>query len=173
MCGMHVVLRASATRLGCAGPLTSTRRRQIKHPNGSSRCKPLIQIINDHLGLIHPGGLPILFDAQARHLDLAALIQQRLAILFVVLRIAQRNRHIQAAQGAAGFHAERAGVELIQGQVPGGGVDLGLNLGRALLLARAGDEVDEDDQLAKADTKRFYEHGTSLTVGIDKGAQLT
>jgi hypothetical protein len=27
--------------------------------------------------------------------------------------------------------------------------------------------------LAKADTKRFYEHGTSLTVRIKKGAQLT
>jgi hypothetical protein len=53
----------------------------------SDRSKALIQIINDHLGLIHPGGLPILFDAQARHLDLAALLQQGLAILFVVLRV--------------------------------------------------------------------------------------
>ncbi|MGS0544956.1 hypothetical protein ACU8WE_20365 [Pseudomonas parakoreensis] len=46
-------------------------------------------------------------------------------------------------------------MELIQGQAFGGGVDLRLYLGGALFLARAGDEVDEDDQLAKADTKRF------------------
>ncbi|MNF04893.1 hypothetical protein D3C80_2045060 [compost metagenome] len=49
-------------------------------------------------------------------------------------------------------------MELIQGQVLGRSFDLGLGSGSALLLARAGDEVNEDDQLAKADTKRFYEH---------------
>jgi hypothetical protein len=64
-------------------------------------------------------------------------------------------------------------VELIQGQAFRGGVDLGLHFGRALLLARAGDEVEENDQLAKADTKRFYEHVESLTVQMEKGAQLT
>ncbi|CAI8765433.1 hypothetical protein EMIT093MI4_170097 [Pseudomonas sp. IT-93MI4] len=64
-------------------------------------------------------------------------------------------------------------MELIQGQAFGGGVDLRLYLGRALFLARAGDEVNEDDQLAKADTKRFYEHVESLTVQREKGAQLT
>ncbi|CAI8962556.1 Type VI secretion system tip protein VgrG [Pseudomonas sp. IT-P100] len=125
--------------------------------------KPLIQIINDHLGFIHPGGLAILFNAQARHLDLATLFQQGLAILLVVLRITQRHWHVQATQGAAGFHAERAGVELIQGQAFGSRFDLGLSSSGALLLAGAGDEIDEDDQLAKADTKRFYEHGISLT----------
>ncbi|MNI58493.1 hypothetical protein D3C73_1136050 [compost metagenome] len=101
------------------------------------------------------------------------MLQQGLAILFVVLRVAKGHRHIQAAQGTASLHAERAGVELIQRQALGSRIDLCLNFRRALLLAWAGDEVDEDDQLAKADTKRFYEHVESLTVQTNKGAQLT
>jgi len=76
-------------------------------------------------------------------------------------------------QGAAGLHTKRAGVELIQSQILGGGVDLRLSGGGALFLARAGDEVGEDNQLAEADTKRFDEHVESLTVRIKKGAQLT
>ncbi|MNK99555.1 hypothetical protein D3C87_1199570 [compost metagenome] len=64
-------------------------------------------------------------------------------------------------------------MELIQGQTFGGGFDLSLSSGGALLLAWASNEVDEDDQLAKADTKRFYEHVESLTVQTKKGAQLT
>ncbi|MFD2883120.1 hypothetical protein ACFS4T_10555 [Pseudomonas lini] len=63
-------------------------------------------------------------------------------------------------------------MELIQGQVFGGGFDLSLSGGGALLLAWTSDEVDEDDQLAEADTKRFNEHGISLT-GQTEGAQLT
>jgi len=139
----------------------------------SDRSKPLIQIINDHLGFIHPGGLPILFDTQARHLDPAALFQQGLAIVLVVLRVFQRHRHIQAMQGAAGFHAERAGVELIKCQIFRGRVDLRLSSGGAFLLGRPSDEIDEDNQLAEADTKRFDEHVESLTVQMKKGAQLT
>jgi hypothetical protein len=64
-------------------------------------------------------------------------------------------------------------VELIQGQTLRSRIDLSLNLGRALLFTWASNEVDEDDQLAKADTKRFNEHGESLTVRMKKGAQLT
>ncbi|MCP1475309.1 hypothetical protein ABIA54_000597 [Pseudomonas sp. EB276 TE3739] len=139
----------------------------------SDSSKPLIQIINDHLGFIHPGGLPILFDTQARHFDFAALFEQRLAILRVVLRVFQRYRHVQAMQGAAGFHAERAGVELVQRKIFRGRVDLSLSSGGAFLLARAGNEIGENNQLAEADTKRFDEHVESLTVQMKKGAQLT
>lgn len=49
-------------------------------------------------------------------------------------------------------------MELVQGQVLGGLFDLGLSRGGALLLAWAGDEVDEDDELAQADSKRFDDH---------------
>jgi len=50
---------------------------------------------------------------------------------------------------------------------------LGVSAARRWFFPRAGDEVDEDDQLAKANTKRFYEHVESLTVLMKKGAQLT
>jgi riboflavin synthase len=76
-------------------------------------------------------------------------------------------------QCTAGFHAERARVKLIQRQIFRGSVYLSLSGGGAFFLARAGDEVDEDNQLAEADTKRFDEHVESLTVLIKKGAQLT
>ena len=125
----------------------------------SDGSKPLVQVINDHLGVIHPGGLAIFFDAQARYFDLAALLKQGLAVLRVVLRILQRHRHIQTVQRTTGLHAERAGVELIQRQVLGGGVDLGLLLGRALLFAWAGQEVARDDDVAEAHSKCFDEHG--------------
>jgi hypothetical protein len=49
---------------------------------------------------------------------------------------------------------------------------LSLSNARALLLARTGDEVDEDDELAQADSKRFDQHSKSL-IGEKKGRQLT
>src|SRR3546814_10300681 len=111
----------------------------LKHTRNLSDCsKPLIQIINDHLGLIHPGGLAILFDAQARHFDLAALLQQRLAILLVVFGIPQGHRYVEATQGAAGLHAERAGGELIEGRAAGGLIDLRIGFGGTLRLDGVG-----------------------------------
>ena len=116
--------------------------------------------------------MAVFFDAQAWHFDLSAVFEQGLAVLFVVLCVAQRHRHVEAAQGAAGFYAKRAGVELIQGQVLGGGIDLSLDGGGALLLAGAGEEVDEDNDLAEADSKGFDEHDGGLTGQGLRGRSL-
>ncbi|MDT4864400.1 hypothetical protein FQZ97_991620 [compost metagenome] len=70
----------------------------------------------------------------------------------VVLRVAQGDRQIQPVHGAAGLHAERAGIELVERKAGGLFLDPGLCLGAAALLARACDEVEEDDQLAQADS---------------------
>jgi len=90
------------------------------------------------------------------------LLQQGLAVLLVVLRVTQGHRHIQAAQGAAGFYTERAGMELIQGQALGSLVDLSLSGGRALLFAWTGHEIASDDELTQAYAKRFDKHSKSL-----------
>ncbi|KCU96905.1 hypothetical protein A250_16888 [Pseudomonas syringae pv. actinidiae ICMP 9617] len=94
----------------------------------------MVQVINDHFGLIHPDRFSAFFDAQARHFDLAAFVEQRLAIKLIVLRIAQRDRNVEAVQGAAGLYAERAGMKLIQRQVPSCFSNSGLSLGVAFFL---------------------------------------
>ena len=132
--------------------------------------KPLVQVINDHLGVVHPGGLAVFFNAQARDFDLAALLKQYLAVLFVVLGITQGHRYVQAAQGAAGFDAERARVELVQGQVFCSLIYLCLGSSRALFFAGAGNEIASDDQLTQADAKRFDNHGKSLMGKLRRGA---
>ena len=70
---------------------------------------------------------------------------------FVVLGVAQLDGQVEAVQGAAGLHAEGAGVELIEREAGGFFLDPGLRLGAAAQFARAGDEVDEEDQLTQAD----------------------
>ena len=134
--------------------------------------KALVQVVNDRLGLIHPGGLAIFFYSQARYFDLAALFQQGLTVLLVVLGITQSYRHIQAAQRAAGFYTERAGVELVQGQTLCSLINLRLCGSWALFFARAGNKIASDDELTQAYAKRFDKHSKSL-MGKKEEAQLT
>jgi len=60
-------------------------------------------------------------------------------------------------------------VKLVQGQALGGFHDLRLSGGVPLLLAWAGDEVDENDELAQADSQRFDDHGYCL-LPMNEGA---
>ncbi|MCY1349896.1 hypothetical protein D9M69_361140 [compost metagenome] len=71
---------------------------------------------------------------------------------FVVLRVVQGDRQVQPVHGAAGLHAEGAGIELVEREAGAFFRDPGLCLRAAAQLARAGDEVEEDDQLAQADS---------------------
>ncbi|MCY1460988.1 hypothetical protein D9M71_785980 [compost metagenome] len=65
-------------------------------------------------------------------------------------------------QGAARLHAERAGVELIQGQALGRLFNLVLGCRATFLLARAGDEINEDNELAQANAQCFDDHDLIL-----------
>ena len=84
----------------------------------------VIQVVNDDLGFVHPGGLATFLNTQARDFDLAALLQQGLTVLLIVFRISQCHWHVQAAQSAARLDAKRARVELVQGQALGGLINL-------------------------------------------------
>ena len=99
------------------------------------------------------------------------MLFQCLTMFSIILGITQLHRQVEAVQGAPDLDAERAGVELIQGQAFCSNVDLGLSFGRALFLAWTGDEVDEDDQLAKADLERkqqlFERIGLELQRSLD------
>jgi len=71
----------------------------------------LIQIGDDRLGLVQPGALAVFLDAQARHLDAAAVLFQGLTMFSVILGITQLHRQVEAVQGAPDLDAERAGVD--------------------------------------------------------------
>ena len=90
--------------------------------------------------------------------------------MLVIFRVAQSHRHIQAAQVAAGFDAERARMELVQGQAFRSLINLCLSRSRALFLTGASNEVASDDQLTQADAKRFDNHGKSLMGKLRRGA---
>lgn len=132
----------------------------------------VVQVVNDDLGFVHPGGLATFLNTQARDFDLAALLQQGLTVLLIVFRISQGHWHIQAAQGAARLDAKRARVELVQGQALGGLINLRLSGGRALFFAGAGQEIASDNQLTQAYAERFDKHSNSL-MGKKEGPQLT
>ncbi|MNC73127.1 hypothetical protein D3C75_1242750 [compost metagenome] len=53
-------------------------------------------------------------------------------------------------------------MELIQGQALGCLFHLALRCGAAFLLARAGNEIEEDDELAQANAQCFDDHGLIL-----------
>ena len=86
------------------------------------------------------------------------MLLQLVARLGVVLRVAQGHGHIQLVQGAAGFYAKRAGVELVQRKFAGALLDRSLNFWCAFKLGRTADPVEEDDQLAEADAQCLDNH---------------
>lgn len=91
--------------------------------------KPLLQILDDVIRLIHPLHLTLrIGDTQTRRLHLAAALQQGFAMLGVVLRVAQGDGQRQAGHLVAHFDAERAGLEVVERQLFAFPVDLLLRL---------------------------------------------
>ena len=86
------------------------------------------------------------------------MLLQFAARLGVVFRVAQGHWHIQLVQGAAGFYAERAGVELVQREVAGALLDRSLSFWSTFKLGRTADPVEEDDQLAEANAQCLDNH---------------
>lgn len=91
---------------------------------------------DDVVRFVQPGSVALIVDDfQAGHLDLAAALQQLFAVLRVASRIAGLDAQRQAFDGAPDLDAERAGIELVEGQAAGEFVQ------RALFGFRADDAL--------------------------------
>ena len=79
----------------------------------------------------------------------------------VVFGVAKFDRKIKVVKGAADSNAEGAGVKLVEGNIFYLVVDGFLNSVVALHFGRAGDMIEENDDLPKDVANSFYKHEIS------------
>jgi hypothetical protein len=138
----------------------------------SSRGESPAQIADDFARLIQPLAVTgLIGNFQARHLGLPAALHQFLAILTRMLRIKAVNFQRQATKFLPHLDAKRAGLVLIENNIPALLIQRLLQGRLARDAFRAGEHFPEEEQGAKDDAQGFEKH-SKYKFHVDTGKGL-